>query len=103
MSATDSGLEFILSGHTAAQLQVLGQLSSILSAATNPLLYVEGPHRIWINKSAVNYFSLRLSANDSKHVRNNAEGVLYMCVCARVHGVWLCGVELCTSLHCVIL
>lgn len=56
---------FILSGHTVAQLQVLDQLNSSQSVSGSTMLYVEGPHRIWINKSAVHYFSLQLSATDS--------------------------------------
>ena len=63
MLATEDSSDFILSGHTAAQLKMLEQLP-----APCPLLYVEGPHRIWINKSPVKYFSLRLSVNESRHI-----------------------------------
>lgn len=56
---------FILSGHTAAQLQAIDQLSSTSPNSCSLVLYVEGPHRIWINKSPVQYFSLRLDAKDT--------------------------------------
>ena len=62
MSSVGPG--FILNGHSEAQLQLLQQLDDSQSS----LLYVEGPHRIWINKSPVHYFSLRLTASsDSGH------------------------------------
>ena len=88
-AATDHRSEFILSGHTATQLKLLHKLSSSLPACStsswSPLLYVEGPHRIWINKTAVYYFSLRLSANDSRQLANNSEGTLcFVCIYSHV-------------------
>lgn len=68
---------FILSGHTAAQLQAIDQLSSTTPDNGSLVLYVEGPHRIWINKSPVQYFSLRLDAKDST---NDDEGEILMVV-----------------------
>ena len=70
---------FILSGHTEAQLQVLDRLSSILPQSGSPstLLYVEGPQRIWVNKTAMHYFLLRLS-NVSGAIDKDGEGMGYM-------------------------
>lgn len=62
---------FILSGHTATQLKAIDQLSSTTPDTCGLVLHVEGPHRIWINKSPVQYFSLRLDAKDST---NDDEG-----------------------------
>ena len=63
--------EFILSGSTASQLKKLNILSNAHSSSL--LLYVEGPHRIWINKIAMPYFSLRLSSNDSRQFNDDSE------------------------------
>ena len=57
---SSAGQGFILSGHSEAQLQILHHLSGSQSS----LFHVEGPHRIWINKSPVHYFSLRLAPNN---------------------------------------
>ena len=69
--AVDPG--FILGGHSMAQLDLLHQISGSQSS----LLYVEGPHRIWINKSPTHYFSLRLSAsNECVSTKDSGEGIL---------------------------
>lgn len=70
--------EFLLSGHTAAQLQTIERLSSSIPDTCSLVLYVEGPHRIWINKSPVQYFSLWLAAKGSRHITNKDEGELFM-------------------------
>ena len=69
MSLSDEG--FILSGHSETQLQLLHGLRCEESRL---LLHVEGPHRIWINKSPVHYFSLRLAPTDD--TRQTDEGTV---------------------------
>ena len=85
MLAAEGSSDFILSGHTTAQLKVLEQLSTPCRTSTPLLLYVEGPHRIWINKSPVKYFSLRLSVNDSRPIVDSDEGEFTLYV---VQWVW---------------
>ena len=64
---------FMLSGNTATQSQLLDMLNGAHSPSPL-LLYVEGPHCIWVNKTAVPYFSLRLSSNDSRQFTESEEG-----------------------------
>lgn len=60
------GSDYLLSGDMQSQL--LDTLDG------TSLLYVEGPHRIWINHTPVHYFSLRL-ANDIGS-KSTSEGIL---------------------------
>ena len=54
-----SGGGFVVSAHTGAQLSLLQSLADL----QGQLLHVEGPHRIWMNKTQQFYYSLRQSAS----------------------------------------
>ena len=55
---------FIIGASSQKQIQILKSLRVI----SNALLHIEGPHRLWLQKLPVFYYSLRLAFSDAQEI-----------------------------------
>ena len=80
---TSDGVEnhdFVMSASTQEQIDLLKSLGNL----KDRVLHIEGPHRLWLKKTPVHYFSLTLLNNPTAHDNESREGELIF-----IHSLYL--------------